>query len=155
MSERAVQLDNEAKEFIERLIAVSRFDLRVRYTREEEFLKVEISGSDGELVLENNANLLYAIEHIVNQVMYRRGQGESRVMIDCNDYRQTRILELQLMARKAAERVKTTHAPFSLQPMPAFERRVIHVTLAEERGVRTESSGLGTNRHVIILPAVG
>ncbi len=87
--------------------------------------------------------------------MYRRGQGESRVMIDCNDYRQTRVLELQLMARKAAERVKTTHAPFSLQPMPAFERRVIHVTLAEERGVRTESSGLGTNRHVIILPAAG
>ena len=155
MSERAEQLDNQAKEFIERLIAAADFDLRARYTREQEFLKVEISGSDGELVLENNANLLYAIEHIVNQVMYRLGQGESRVMIDCNDYRQTRVLELQLMARKAAERVKTTHAPFSLQPMPAFERRVIHVTLAEEIGVRTESSGLGTNRHVIILPAAG
>jgi len=153
MSERAEQLDNEAKQLIDRLIATAGFDLRARYERQQEFLKVELSGSDGELVLENNANLLYAIEHIVNQVMYRRGQGESRVMIDCNDYRQTRVLELQLMARKAAERVKTTHAPFSLQPMPAFERRVIHVTLAEERGIRTESAGLGTNRHVVILPA--
>ncbi len=153
MSERAEQLDNEAKQFIDRLIAAAGFDLRARYERQQEFLKVDLSGSDGELVLENNANLLYAMEHIVNQVMYRRGQGESRVMIDCNDYRQTRVLELQLMARKAAERVKTTHAPFSLQPMPAFERRVIHVTLAEERGIRTESSGLGTNRHVVILPA--
>ncbi len=55
MSERAEQLDNQAKEFIERLIAAADFDLRARYTREEEFLKVEISGSDGELVLENNA----------------------------------------------------------------------------------------------------
>ncbi len=153
MSERAEQLDNEAKQLIDRLIATAGFDLRARYERQQEFLKVELAGSDGELVLENNANLLYAIEHIVNQVMYRRGQGESRVMIDCNDYRQTRVLELQLMARKAAERVKTTHAPFSLQPMPAFERRVIHVTLAEERGIRTESAGLGTNRHVVILPA--
>jgi spoIIIJ-associated protein len=153
MSERAEQLDNEAKQFIDRLITAAGLDLGVRFERQQEFLKVDLSGLDGELVLENNANLLYAIEHIVNQVMYRRGQGESRVMIDCNDYRQTRVLELQLMARKAAERVKTTHAPFSLQPMPAFERRVIHVTLAEERGIRTESSGLGTNRHVVILPA--
>lgn len=155
MSERADQLDNEAKQFIERLVAITGLDLRAQYERQPEFLKVELSGSDDELVLENSATLLYAMEHIVNQVMYRRGPGESRVMIDCNDYRQTRILELQLMARKAAERVKTTHAPFSLQPMPAFERRVIHVTLAEEQGIRTESSGLGTNRHVVILPAAG
>jgi len=92
------------------------------------------------------------LEHVVNQALHRRGANQPKVRLDCNGYRSTRILELQLLARKAAERVRTTGTPLSLQPMPSAERRIIHLALAEEADVRTESSGAGLRRHVVILP---
>ena len=139
--------------FLEGLLRAGRLELSLEVKRDGETLQVVLAGPDGDLLLENSARVLYALEHIVNQVIYRRGHGDGKVILDCNDYRNTRLLELQLLARKAAEKVKTGGASFSFQPMPAVERRIIHLTLAEDQGVRTESSGLGTNRHVVILPA--
>jgi spoIIIJ-associated protein len=138
--------------FLEGLLRAGRLELSVEARRETEFLHVELEGPDSDLILENNAKVLYALEHVLNQVTYRRGYCESKALLDCNDYRNTRTLELQLLARKAAEKVKVSGAAISLQPMPAVERRIIHLALAEDQEVRTESSGLGTDRHVMILP---
>ena len=148
----AESFDGFVAGFLEGLLRAGRLELSVELKRDADAVQVVLEGPDGDLALENNARVLYALEHIVNQVLYRRGQGDAKVVLDCNDYRNTRLLELQLLARKAAEKVKTSGASFSFQPMPAVERRIIHLTLAEEQGVRTESSGLGTNRHVVILP---
>lgn len=142
-----------AVRFLENLLETARLDVRVQNEQPgDEGLMLELHGADNGLVLGNNARVLYALEHLVNQVVHHRGGDYLKITLDCNGYRSTRVLELQLMARKAAERVRTTGVSFSLQPMPAAERRVIHLTLAEEAGIRTESSGLGLNRHVVILP---
>jgi len=138
---------------LENLLQTARLEVRVQNEQPgDEGLMLELQGPDSGLVLGNNARVLYALEHVVNQVVHHRGESHLKVTLDCNGYRSTRVLELQLMARKAAEKVRTTGVSFSLQPMPAVERRVIHLTLAEEAGIRTESSGLGLNRHVVIFP---
>jgi len=142
-----------AVRFLENLLQTARLEVRVQNEQPgDEGLMLELQGPDNGLVLGNNARVLYALEHVVNQVVHHRGESHLKVTLDCNGYRSTRVLELQLMARKAAEKVRTTGVSFSLQPMPAVERRVIHLTLAEEAGIRTESSGLGLNRHVVIFP---
>ena len=139
--------------FLENLVQTARIDVRVQNQQPgDEGILLELHGPDNGLVLGNNARVLYALEHIVNQVAHHGGGSYLKLTLDCNGYRSTRVLELQLMARKAAEKVRTTGVSFSLQPMPAVERRVIHLTLAEEAGIRTESSGLGLNRHVVIFP---
>jgi len=144
---------DSAVQFLRNVLQVSRLDLRVQEERPgDEGLLVELHGSDSGLVLGNNARVLYALEHLVNQVVHHRGGSHLKITLDCNGYRSTRVLELQLIARKAAEKVRNTGVAFSLQPMPAVERRVIHLTLAEEAGIRTESAGLGLNRHVVIFP---
>lgn len=146
------EFEESVVKFLEEMLRAADLSVRVKTERQAEILNLHLHGADSALILANNARVLYSLEHLLNQVLFRRGHGENRVVLDCNGYRATRVLELQLMARKAAERVRATGSAFSLQPMPSFERRVIHVTLAEEAGVRTESSGLGMNRHVVIIP---
>ncbi len=142
-----------AVRFLADLLQTARLDVRVQNEQPgDESLLLELHGPDNGLVLGNSARVLYALEHLVNQVVHHRGGGYLKITLDCNGYRSTRVLELQLMARKAADKVRTTGVSFSLQPMPAAERRVIHLTLAEEAGIRTESSGMGLNRHVVIFP---
>lgn len=143
-----------AVRFLEDLVRAARLEVRVQNPQPvDEGLRLELHGPDSGLVLGNNARVLYALEHLVNQAVHQSRTSYLKVTLDCNGYRSTRGLELQLMARKAAEKVRTTGVSFSLQPLPSAERRVIHLTLAEESGIRTESSGMGLNRHVVIFPA--
>ena len=58
-----------------------------------------------------------------------------------------------MTARVAAERVQSSHQPFRLNPMSSRERRIVHLTLKEMPGVRTESVGMGEERQVVIHPA--
>ncbi len=142
-----------AVRFLENLLQMARLEVRVQNEQPgDEGVQLDLHGPDNGLVLGNSARVLYALEHIVNQVVHHRGGGHLKLTLDCNGYRSERVLELQLLARKAAEKVRTTGVSLPLQPMPAVERRVIHLTLAEETGIRTESSGMGLNRHVVIIP---
>jgi spoIIIJ-associated protein len=80
-------------------------------------------------------------------------EHHSRVSFDANDYRLLRIEELRLSAATAAEKVKRTGVPFRFNPMNSRERRVIHLALRNEAGVRSESAGVGPQRQVVIYPA--
>ena len=68
-------------------------------------------------------------------------------------YRGIRIEELKLSARVAAGRVRETHAPFRFNAMSSRERRILHLVLKEESGVRSESEGAGEERQVVVYPA--
>ena len=71
---------------------------------------------------------------------------------DANDYRMLRIEELRLSAVTAAERVKQTRRPFHFNPMNSRERRIIHLSLRNETEIRSESTGTGPFRQVVVLP---
>jgi spoIIIJ-associated protein len=74
------------------------------------------------------------------------------LVIDVEGYKSHREQTLQQLAQRMAERVSTSHKPASLEPMPANERRIIHLTLRDHPHVRTESVGSGENRKVTIVP---
>ncbi len=74
------------------------------------------------------------------------------LVIDVEGYKSHREQMLQQLAQRMAERVVTSHKPASLEPMPANERRIIHLTLRDHPHVRTESVGAGENRKVTIVP---
>lgn len=147
------ELVKQVDGFLKELFSKAGLNLRFRCEPEETVLNIRLYGPDAALVLSNNARLLYAINRLLNQIFFRKSAEGLNFLVDCNDYRPTRVLELQLLAKKAAEQVKVSGIAFPLQPMPAMERRVIHLTLAEEPGIRTLSEGGGERRHVVILPA--
>ncbi len=114
---------------------------------------VMFSGPDVELLLENRAELLLALEHLSMEAMRVPAEDHSLISFDANDYRLLRVEELRMSALAAAEKVKHTRVPFHFNPMSSRERRVIHLALREEKDLRSESIGVGAARAVVIVPA--
>ncbi len=104
-------------------------------------------------ILERNAELLKALEHIALRWLWLDPQFYGRIRFDAGGYRAIRIEELKLSARVAADRVRETHSPFRFNAMAARERRILHLVLKGEPGVRTSSEGVGEERQVVVFPA--
>ena len=114
---------------------------------------VTFRGADEPLLLERNAELLLALEHIAHRWLRLDPRLHDRVRLDCGDYRATRLAELKLSARVAAQRVRETGQPHRFNPMSSRERRIIHLELNGAQGVRTVSEGMGERRQLVIYPA--
>ncbi len=120
---------------------------------EDPELVVRFSGDDVDLLLANRAELLLALEHLTMEALRIPNEDHSKVCFDANDYRLLRIEELRLSALTAAEKVKKTRVPFHFNPMSSRERRIIHLSLRGETDVRSESTGTGPIRQVVIVPS--
>jgi len=92
---------------------------------------------------------LQALESLCNRMFEQSGW---RIVLDSDGYRSVRTEELQLMAVTAADEVKRLGTPFPLNPMSPEERRIVHLAVAGEAAIRTESEGYGENRKVVIHP---
>ncbi len=113
---------------------------------------VKFFGPDVDLLLDNRAELMLALEHVTMEALGMRAEDHSRLCFDANDYRMLRIEELRVSAAAAAERVRHTGQPFTFNPMTSRERRIVHLAVRDEAGVRSESSGFGSRRQVVIYP---
>ncbi|MGE5486323.1 MAG: protein jag [bacterium] len=134
-----------------------KFDIREGETRHPDFenpdIVVRFSGPDVELLLANKAELLLALEHLTMEMLRMPPEHHSLLCFDANDYRMLRIEELRLSALTAAEKVQRSGVPFRFNPMNSRERRIIHLALRDFPAVRSESSGIGPHRQVVIYPA--
>ena len=95
---------------------------------------------------------LDALSAVTNAAMHRGELRDLFFAIDVEGYRQRRIATLRSIAQRCATRVRTEGVALELEPMPPSERRIIHLTLAAHRDVATESTGLGSQRRVVIMP---
>jgi spoIIIJ-associated protein len=110
-------------------------------------------GGDEPLLLERNGELLLALEHVAHRWLRLDPRLHDRVRFDSGDFRATRLAELKLSARVAAQRVRETGQVFRFNPMSSRERRIIHLELTGAPGVRTISEGSGDRRQLVIYPA--
>jgi len=114
---------------------------------------VRFSGHDVDLLLANKAEVLLALEYLTMEALHIPSDDHSRISFDAQDYRALRIEELRMSAAAAAEKVKRTGQPFKFNPMNSRERRVIHLAMRNETELRSESTGHGGYRQVVIYPA--
>ncbi|HXW62898.1 MAG TPA: R3H domain-containing nucleic acid-binding protein [Candidatus Acidoferrales bacterium] len=120
---------------------------------EDADIVITFRGADEHLLLERNAELLLALEHIAHRWLRLDPRLHDRVRLDCGDYRAMRLAELKLSARVAAQRVRETGQPHRFNPMSSRERRIIHLELNGAQGVRTVSEGMGDRRQLVVYPA--
>jgi spoIIIJ-associated protein len=147
-------LREQVEHFVKELVDKSSLDLRVQVTEPEpDNIEVSFQGFDLPLLLGHNAELLDALQYIARRAFASAVASGIQIDFDANGYRDARKEELQLMAQKAAERVKTSKVPFVFDPMSAQDRRAIHTALVDIEGIRTESEGDGQMRRVKVLPA--
>lgn len=119
---------------------------------EDPDLLVRFSGPDVDILLANKAEVLLALEFLTMEALRIPPEHHSLLCFDANDYRILRIEELRLSAMTAAENVKRTRRPFHFNPMSSRERRIIHLSLRNEKEIRSESTGTGPFRQVVVLP---
>jgi spoIIIJ-associated protein len=114
---------------------------------------VRFTGPDVDILLSNRAELLLALEQLTMEMLRMPAEDHSLLCFDANDYRILRIEELRMSAITAAERVKASGRPFHFSPMSSRERRIIHLSLRSETEVRSESTGTGPIRQVVVVPS--
>ena len=138
----------QARQFLDDIFRSVGFDLRAEADEGEGVCTLDISGGDSLLLRSEGGELLDAVEHFVNQAFARGLSEGERFVCDVDGFRAMRETELRAMARHAADRVRSTGLPFFFGPMSAGERRVIHLTLADEGDLLTESVGEGNARRL-------
>jgi len=113
---------------------------------------LNVKGDDLGILIGRRGQTLASLQHIVRLIIANQAKARVPIVIDVEGYKQRRYDALQALARRVAEQVKDRGKPFALEPMPAYERRIIHLTLSDNPDVTTESSGEGEGRKVVIVP---
>src|SRR5436305_11156405 len=108
---------------------------------ERPVILIELAGPDAALLLERNAELLRAFEHVTQQMIRLAPDEHERVSFDALGYRAMRIQELRTAADVAADKVRKSGMPYEFGPMTSRERRVLHLALRDHHDLRTESTG--------------
>lgn len=111
-----------------------------------------VNGDDLGILIGWHSQTLSCLQYIVRLIVGHQTKTWVPVVVDVGGYKQRRYQALQVLARHMAEQVQARGAPFTLEPMPAYERRIIHLTLADHPDVTTQSTGWGEARKVVILP---
>ena len=137
----------------ELLIRIAGLDLVPQVFQGEERLEIDLSGPDVDWCFADDGELINAVEHLLPR-MIRTLSGEALpVRVDCDNFHEIREERLRSLAQRVAEEVRRKGRPRVLEPMNPADRRIIHVTLADDPGVVTESEGDGYFKRVTIRPA--
>lgn len=113
---------------------------------------LDVEGEDLGILIGRRGETLASLQYLLN-LMVARQLGEHMIFtVDVEGYRQRRERQLRTLAQRTAETVRRTRRAVTLDPMPPNERRIIHLTLAEDRYVSTSSAGEGDERRVAVSP---
>ena len=140
------EICTSASSFLQSLFDGMGLDLEVAVKETNTECLLDLSGPDAGLLQAEGGELLQALQHLLNQAFGRKLADGQRLVCDVEGFRATREAELRAMAKLAAERVRSSGAPFVFGEMNSNERRIIHLTLAESADLHTESVGEGSDR---------
>jgi spoIIIJ-associated protein len=156
-AEAEEEIDEQAEaaaDFLQGLLEAIGLDADVEIHDDRGITYVEIwGGEDGEdmgLLIGKHGHTLDAVQELVRGYVQRRVGGRCLVQVDVEDYRKRRLSRVQATARDVGKRVKRSGRPEALEAMGAFERKLVHDTIAELGGLETASEGEEPHRHVVI-----
>jgi spoIIIJ-associated protein len=145
-----MELNERVREFTRNTLAAMGLPLEVEIVDTTDGIRVEISGEGGEQLLRRKAEALDALQVIVNTAFRRQLEDDRSFVVDCLDYRKGKDAELRQMTRFMMEKVKTNRAPQEMGPLNPYARRIVHLTVAEDPALASESIGDAFLKTVII-----
>lgn len=111
---------------------------------------INVEGMDAGLLIGRRGETLYTLQYMVNLLITSITKNRTNVIVDIEGYQERRRRNLAVLAKRSADKVASSHRPFTLEPMSAADRRIVHMTLTDDTRVNTESSGYGRERRVTI-----
>ena len=113
---------------------------------------INLVGNDLGVLIGRRGEALTDLQYVFNLIMNKKTRTWGRVMLDVEGYRTRRKANLVNLAHRMADQVMATRQPITLEPMPAYERRLVHIALLDHPYIRSESFGEGEERKVTIFP---
>ena len=127
-------------------------DVEVDVEEGEAVLSGRLHGEDVGLFIGRHGQTIDAVQHLAQRIVFPDGPSDVRVVIDANGYRDRRAEMLRTDADDAAEEALQLGRPVELDPLPPFERRIVHEYLRDRGDVETHSEGDEPERFLIITP---
>jgi spoIIIJ-associated protein len=137
-------------EFLERFASALGIAPAVSVEETADGPRLNFAGDDAELLVRHRGEPIKALQHVVDMAFGRRLEGEQRIFVDALAYRKGKDIELRHMARLLAEKAKQTGLDQQLGPLNPYERRIVHLAVAEIPGATTESVGDAFSKTVMI-----
>ena len=142
-----------AQEVLQEMLRLMGVEATVEITMGSETSKLNVKGEDLGVLIGRRGEKLASLQHLVNLIVAKREGQWHRIAVDVENYRGRREEQLRDVAERAAKRVAQSGKIIQLEPMPAVERRIVHMALVENPRVRTQSVGVEPNRRIVVLPA--
>ncbi len=143
----------KTQDVLSQIIEKMRVNVDVDVAEEDSAISASIDGEDAAILIGKDGHTLEALQLLTNIIVNRdRLDDRVHVIVDVGGYKDRRKENLEHMAQSIAEKVASENNPVTLEPMNAFERRIVHMALRESTTVITESQGEGRDRHVVVKP---
>lgn len=142
-----------AQKYLEDLLSFFGLNTSVEVEESDDRLTLQVPSShlNGFLIGAHGDNLR-SLQYLTNMSLRAAGYEDTQVMVDIAGYRQQRNERLTKQADQLAQQVLQSGKELAMEPMSAFERRIVHQAIGEIDGVTSASSGEGRDRHVVIQP---
>jgi spoIIIJ-associated protein len=143
-------LHDRVRDFLKRTLDAMGVALELEIKDTPDSVRIELSGDAGEVLLRRRAEALDALQHIVNTAFRRELKDDRTLVVDCLDYRKAKDAELKQMARFMMDKARSSGAPQEMGPLNPYARRLVHLTVAEDPQMSSESIGDAFLKTVII-----
>lgn len=141
-----------AAESLQEIVSYIVEDASVTATTTTDAVTLSVEGGNAALLIGKHGKTLDALQYIVQRIVQKQGEAKTRVTVDVEGYRNRRKESLTRLALRLCEKVGQTGKPATIKPMNAYDRRIVHLALKGDSGVRTQSKGTGTFRKIVIYP---
>ena len=136
--------------FVQDVVTAMGMTLTTRTEETPEGTHINLEGEDGGVLVRRGGEGLQALQHLVATAFRKQLGEDNRILIDCNGFRKDKDAELKQMATFIAGKAKSTGIPQEMGPMNPYERRIVHLAIAEDPAVTSESIGDAFMKTVII-----
>jgi spoIIIJ-associated protein len=140
----------QVREFLDKTLKAMGLPLEITVLDTPDSVRLELSGAGGEVLLRRRAEALDALQHVVNTAFRRQLKDDRTFVLDCLDYRKAKDAKLRQMTRFVMEKAKSSGAPQEMGPLNPYARRLVHLTVAEDAQMTSESIGDAFMKTVII-----
>ena len=143
-------LTTDIAAFVENVVASMGLALTAAVEETEEGTRINLEGEDGGVLIRRGGEGLQALQHVVATTFRQQLGDDNRIVIDCNGFRRDKDAELRQMATYMAGKARSSGMPQEMGPLNPYERRIVHLAIAEEADVTSESIGDAFMKTVII-----
>jgi len=145
-----MSLTTDIANFVQDVVTAMGASLTATVEETPEATRINLDGEDGGILVRRGGEGLQALQHLVATAFRKQLGDDNRIVVDCNGYRRDKDAELRQMAKFIADKARNSGMPQEMGPLNPYERRIVHLAIAEDPGVSSESIGDAFMKTVII-----